>query len=1536
MGVTPPEGSSSPISEEERVSSASGDESDHEVPSPPLNTGFKLNMAKLQREEIDDAKPIAIPPTPKEAVLQKIRDEAAASAAAAPSALPPAAAGEFAFKMGGGSVGSAEQQQIASLKAMLEASAASEAAREEMSSDSDNSVDEPPPVAATGFKLNIRAVQREEVDGAKPVAVPPTPKEAVMQKLRDEAALREDAAAKEHTRQQGGHLPHPHGHSVDLAFESSSSVLSPSHSRRESPRMSTPTVSTDSPLPGRTIQEMASEKQINLLRNLSAVPVDTNGDGRADAWAIDFDKDGQVDTLIRIAHPTNSAKDPKASKSALAEALAPLEPLEQLPEVDPLSEGAPTAAITMGRSISEFAARCFDPNQVEAASNRLSSLQEWRQHVRWYAKIVQENSRSWALESSLIGNNSSLSLSSRKSSRKSQRKEGSYEDKVGALTRKGSAIASQPFTRDTVSSYSLQRGARAEDVKRTAYLEELRTIDSTLQHMHPCFAYFRDTFSPGQAHPRLKTLHELQGKALAINLELIWHFHLPEAATRLLPRHASVLLPRMIARELRDAFIGPKAAVEAAEKIVKRLGLEHSEPELVLLLLERVQRAAEVWQLKYERWAQQQRDCDGDDQDESSDRPLARTESVVKRVSVDRRQSLDHLSKEGGLPRRSLKRQSKLMRLFGGNSKIHGQELQGKVVAARELALAIRKAQPGLPQTGFDRCKVSNNHHLALAMLEAYSRALAIHAEPAINIYQKITASSSRAKSSGLRAPHAALQLSSNSSGSPNQDKSSRISHLPEIDESPAFAEAATALEGELPKAAKPDEAKRARDAAAANSSTSAHHRTPSTPPTAAELQLPIVPSRRTSGGSTPSDSPRGSARVLTREQERQYKWVVRINEVEMQTRLGAGAYGEVWAGHWRRNEVAVKQLLTGKLTDEDTNHFLQEMQTLAELRHPNIVRFLGACLEPKRMFILFELCPGSLYDLLYKSEAELPEEKYILKLLGEVGLGIYYLHCFEPPMLHLDLKSANVLLDENGVAKVCDFGMSHVMEDAAEAASSDSRAVGSPQWTAPEKLRGEKYDEKADTFSFGMLLYEVMARELPYKGNDSCEIIVGLITQLLPRPTLSEEMKNKWPQQLQDLMVKCYAEKPDDRPAFNVILDEFEKLAPKDKAKTRTSIFAPAVFASPAALRSSQESGVCTSVGSMPESLSSERASVKRASMESGSNRSPDFRQPVMDPAQQAPPPSKIAEEIPVEAKEPEVAIRTSSGAPRAKSAIQHVAEITPDQSEMIDRVGKSWGSHEAPVEQVGRLSSDAPLAMPEAGLSETELARRLRTQQQQLIGIGAPQQLSVRVPNADKGKEGKLVYNITCELDGVVWEVTRKEKDVGELHNALTTLMSFVPDSPIVARAWWRGAEQMGTAAKRLEDYLYELTHNGQWVWDEARVLRQFLQIPITSEKRQARELVLRDIRSHQLRDLRTQLLQEIKAGKRDVLKHSAPAEGATASSSTPRDRARPELVEKARAISREMTEPRIVTAGTTGFGNTPRTGSTGGAGLRNGRGS
>ena len=104
---------------------------------------------------------------------------------------------------------------------------------------------------------------------------------------------------------------------------------------------------------------------------------------------------------------------------------------------------------------------------------------------------------------------------------------------------------------------------------------------------------------------------------------------------------------------------------------------------------------------------------------------------------------------------------------------------------------------------------------------------------------------------------------------------------------------------------------------------------------------------------------------------------------------------------------------------------------------------------------------------------------------------------------------------------------------------------------------------------------------------------------------------------------------------------------------------------------------------------------------------------------------------------------------------------------------------------------------------------------------------------------------------------------RQVSELHGVLTQLMSFVPDSPIAARSWiWgRAAEHSGAVAKRVQDFLRELTATGQWVWDEMAVLRHFLQIPISSEKRQARDLVLNEIRSHQNKDARKRLLGDIR---------------------------------------------------------------------------
>mmetsp|Transcript_38507 Transcript_38507/g.101577 ORF Transcript_38507/g.101577 Transcript_38507/m.101577 type:complete len:203 (-) Transcript_38507:499-1107(-) len=182
--------------------------------------------------------------------------------------------------------------------------------------------------------------------------------------------------------------------------------------------------------------------------------------------------------------------------------------------------------------------------------------------------------------------------------------------------------------------------------------------------------------------------------------------------------------------------------------------------------------------------------------------------------------------------------------------------------------------------------------------------------------------------------------------------------------------------------------------------------------------------------------------------------------------------------------------------------------------------------------------CTQSLYDLLRATDAPLPLPQ-LLMLARQVALGVYYLHCCKPPVLHLDLKSANVLLDQHGHAKVCDFGLAHLKLD------SDVRTdrMGSPMWTAPEVLKGEARDEKADTFSYGILLYELLTRRLPYSDCAASQVVMGVITNLLPRPELPSDAAH-YPAVIGTLMRKCWLFNADSRPDFAEVLDELETVA--------------------------------------------------------------------------------------------------------------------------------------------------------------------------------------------------------------------------------------------------------------------------------------------------------------------------------------------------------------------------------------------------------
>ncbi|MBA0580827.1 hypothetical protein Gorai_023028, partial [Gossypium raimondii] len=169
-------------------------------------------------------------------------------------------------------------------------------------------------------------------------------------------------------------------------------------------------------------------------------------------------------------------------------------------------------------------------------------------------------------------------------------------------------------------------------------------------------------------------------------------------------------------------------------------------------------------------------------------------------------------------------------------------------------------------------------------------------------------------------------------------------------------------------------------------------------------------------------------------------------------------------------------------LHGERYKEFLSEVAIMKRLRHPNIVLFMGAVTHPPNLSIVTEyLSRGSLYRLLRKPGVrEVLDERRRLSMAYDVAKGMNYLHRRNPPIVHRDLKSPNLLVDKKYTVKVCDFGLSRLK---ANTFLSSKSAAGTPEWMAPEVLRDEPSNEKSDVYSFGVILWELATLQQPW-GN--------------------------------------------------------------------------------------------------------------------------------------------------------------------------------------------------------------------------------------------------------------------------------------------------------------------------------------------------------------------------------------------------------------------------------------------------------------------
>ena len=257
--------------------------------------------------------------------------------------------------------------------------------------------------------------------------------------------------------------------------------------------------------------------------------------------------------------------------------------------------------------------------------------------------------------------------------------------------------------------------------------------------------------------------------------------------------------------------------------------------------------------------------------------------------------------------------------------------------------------------------------------------------------------------------------------------------------------------------------------------------------------------------------------------------WEVEYKEVEIlpDGLLGEGYFGLVYKAKWREMEVCVKYLKN--VRDGAVVNYWKEVSILSKLRFPHLVQFLGACTHPEHLCIVTEyMAGGSLYHYLHRLRLPL-EVGDAWRIARQIALGMNYLHSHRPPVLHRDLSSSNILLDNQLCAKIGDFGLSR------SDPSDISGFGGNMLYVAPESFLQQETTTASDAYSYGILIYELFTGRVPYADT-------GLSPALIASKVATEGLRPKIqtgdvPPEIEELIRSCWTREPKDRPTFRSII---------------------------------------------------------------------------------------------------------------------------------------------------------------------------------------------------------------------------------------------------------------------------------------------------------------------------------------------------------------------------------------------------------------
>ncbi|XP_069508478.1 proto-oncogene tyrosine-protein kinase Src isoform X3 [Ambystoma mexicanum] len=253
--------------------------------------------------------------------------------------------------------------------------------------------------------------------------------------------------------------------------------------------------------------------------------------------------------------------------------------------------------------------------------------------------------------------------------------------------------------------------------------------------------------------------------------------------------------------------------------------------------------------------------------------------------------------------------------------------------------------------------------------------------------------------------------------------------------------------------------------------------------------------------------------------------WEIPRESLRLEVKLGQGCFGEVWMGTWNgTTRVAIKTLKPGTMSPEA---FLQEAQVMKKLRHEKLVQLYAVVSEEPIYIVTEYMSKGSLLDFLKGDMGKYLRLPQLVDMSAQIASGMAYVERMN--YVHRDLRAANILVGENLVCKVADFGLARLIEDNEYTARQGAKFP--IKWTAPEAALYGRFTIKSDVWSFGILLTELTTKgRVPYPGMVNREVLDQVERGYrMPCPP-------DCPESLHDLMCQCWRKDPEERPTFEYL----------------------------------------------------------------------------------------------------------------------------------------------------------------------------------------------------------------------------------------------------------------------------------------------------------------------------------------------------------------------------------------------------------------